>query len=265
VKGSGVFGPSGLFRGLVSYWKLDENGPGTRADSWGPNPLTDNVNNVGHNNANGIACTPKTGFGQCAGGFGQTSNVNTRLKITDAAQSGLAMGSGKSFTCSLWTYGNSGSSASHCMGKYSGTTGQQDYGLYVNQVAGPFWYYTVVGFNPGGVLTSVDPSGSADAKYRMNAAAWTMIVWGYDDATGKMHLTMAADLATSYPRFTATCSGAIRETACDFNIGSLGFTSSATSFWGSIDEVAFWNRTLNAAEVSQIWNAGAGLPLSSFS
>jgi len=261
-------GLKGLFNGLVSYWKLDDAANGTRLDAWGPNNLTDSLGNVGQDNSGGIACTPKPGFVHCAGGFGQTSNNGTRLKITDAAQSGLGLGSGKSFTCSLWTFGNSGSTTSNVMGKWSQTAGLQDYALFVNQYTGPFWYYSITGFDLTNTQRTLDlpgaNGGGAPSAYRMNAAAWAMIVWGYDDATQTMHLTMGGvDLTSNYPAFTIPVVG-VRKTACDFQIGSIDPVSTRP-YWGSIDEVGFWNRKLTAAEVSQLWNSGNGLPFGSFS
>jgi len=256
-------GPQGLFRGLVSYWKLDDPANGTRIDSIGPNNLTDALANVGQNNNGGIACTPKPGFVACAGGFAQVSN-SSRLFITDAAQVGLGAGAGKSFTISLWTFAQSGSTGAHVMGKFSPTTGLQDYGMVVNQVAGPFWYYNWTAFNLAGTQIVLDPSGSGNSNYREAGAAWAMMVFGYDDATQSLHLTMGPDLANNYPAFTTPCVG-VRKTACDFQLGSLGFGGGTLGWWGSLDECGFWNRKLTAAEVAKLFNSGAGLPLSQFS
>ena len=42
------------------------------------------------------------------------------------------------------------------------------------------------------------------------------------------------------------------------------FLGTPGTFIGTVDEVGFWKRVLIAAEITALYNAGAGLPFSSF-
>lgn len=253
-------GGSSLLDGLVSYWKLDDAANGTRLDSIGTNNLADALGNVGQDNAGGIACTPA--LVHCAGGFGQTGNNNTRLSIADNAS--LGIGLGKSFTMTGWTFGNSGSTPSNCMGKFSGTGGLQDYGLYVSQEADSHYYYHFTAFNLAGTQVIITPT-SGDSHYFMNGASWRFVVFGYDDTNQRIFLSAGSAPAgfglDAFPAYTQPCVG-VRRTACAFQLGNL--TLGVRPWWGSLDEVGFWSRVLTAAEVTRLWNNGTPLPLASF-
>lgn len=88
-----------------------------------------------------------------------------------------------------------------------------------------------------------------------NTSTWVFIACTWDGTNIKISVNGGSFV-------TAAFAGPVFSGTSDFEMGTRG----AAGLWnGAIDEVAFWKgRSLTLAEVQQIYNAGAGLPFSSF-
>jgi hypothetical protein len=219
--------PVHLLNTLISYWKLDETS-GTRADSQGANPLTA-VNPTG-------SATGKIGNGALF--VPASSTVLDHMTNSDLEVTG-------SFTFSVWVKAASTPGVSYqVLTKFRTTPG--DYYLYHHPTAGFQWGVT-------------DPSTiSANMGSAVTVGTWYHLVCWYDAGDTKAH--MRINDTTSFASVTT----ALTQTVGHFRLGARDITGNEQYFDGVIDEVGFWKRLLTAAEITALYNTGAGLPFSSF-
>jgi len=219
---------STLNTGLVAYWKMDE-ASGTRADDQGSNDLTDN-NTV----------TSNTGK---IGNAGQFTAANSEyLSLADNAD--LSTGD-IDFTFAMWVYGDtlaSGADFRGIISKWEGSN--QEYILQNNGVTSR-------------LIWSVGSSGSnrtdltASSFGAPSTSTWYFIVCGHDAANDQIFISVNDGTVD-----TASHSGGVFNGASAFEIGhhQQGF-----QYWdGRVDEVGFWKKKLSAAEITELYNAGAG-------
>jgi len=216
---------------LISYWKLDETvSSSDRVDSYGANNLTASGNNP--TSASGVINN-----GLIVDGGGPQAVFcasNASLQVTG------------DFFFSVWARVDQQVIASGYIIAKEGGSSNHDYGLYYHNVSGfvfgvndPTLYAVAVGSTvPNGTLSHI--------------VAW------YDSSDQKMR--MRINDATTY---VSSMTASLVQTTVNFAIGcrSDGFAG----FTGLIDEVGFWKHKPTAAEITALYNSGAGLPLSNFS
>jgi hypothetical protein len=174
--------PSHLLNTLISYWKLDEVGPGSRADSQGTNLLSDSLNNTG-------SLTGK--IGNAASFVAVQSTVlnhanNASLQVTS------------DFTFSLWVFLNSQTSE-WIISKEDGVS-LDDYRIVYSG-----------GFLFGNDITSANVGSAA------SLSTWYHLVCWYDSSDSKFR--MRINDTTTYVSSVTT---ALTQTATIFNIGARG-------------------------------------------
>ena len=222
-----------LLTNLISYWKLDESS-GDRADSQGTNTLTDN-NTV-------ASATGKINLGADfeAGNPGESLSHadNTSLSTGDI-----------DFSVSCWikveSFDLTGSIA--CKGDNLGDEAATEWALYVNSS------------NELHFRVGKNGSGFGDVAWSstISTATWYHVVAWHDSVNNQVGIVVNAGTAA-----TASWSAGVNDTTNPFYMGSDG--SGDRQYDGLVDEFGFWKRVLTSLEISQLYNAGAGLPFSSF-
>lgn len=219
-----------LLNTLISYWKMDAAPAGVTPDIQGSNHLTL------HNSA-----------GSVAGGIINNAlvfNSATNDYVSAASNSSLQVTG--SFTFSLWV---------KLYSQVSGTILQKgsgaafDYTLAYDTTATGFYWTVASG-----------PSGGSDFAFGGGLVAngvWTHIVLWYDSVGALVHIRFN-DVTT----FNSVTCPALIQTANQFVIGANGSPLAFSNCY--VDEVGFWKRVLTAAEITALYNGGAGLPFSSF-
>lgn len=221
---------STLLNNCQAFWPLDEVSAG-RNDFASTNNLTDN---------NSVAST--TGIVGTAASF--SAGSSQRLTIADNAA--LSMGSGQSFT--IGAFINVGAVANGTtyalLAKGTGTAATHEYAL-VHTGNGST---TALKFqiSNGSTLTTVTWATN------LSASTWCHVVAGYDAVNGQAFLTV--NNATQ--QTTAHTSGAQDST----NAFAIGAYSGGTNYLtGYVDAVGVWKRVLTTAEITELYNSGAGV------
>ncbi|HEV2453421.1 MAG TPA: LamG domain-containing protein, partial [Verrucomicrobiae bacterium] len=78
---------------------------------------------------------------------------------------------------------------------------------------------------------------------------WTHVAVTYDKTSGQANIYINGSLQGS-----ANVGTSPMTTADDFYMGQV--PGSANSYSGQLDEISLWDRPLNAADISAIYNAG---------
>jgi hypothetical protein len=219
-----------LIDNLVSYWKLDE-ASGNRADSHGANTLTD-VNTVGS----------ATGIINLGADFESSSTES--LTITDAAQVGLDITGDMSL--SFWmnletaipTAGNQFEIAS----KTSFVSGNYGWDLYLLNNAGTQLIYFA---------------------QSANGTSFTQPSWAFSPATATWyHIVIVQDVGTNVTFYlNGVSQGTGAAVASNFNNAGNFYLARgfSTNLDGILDEFGIWSKALTGAEVTELYNGGAGL------
>ena len=213
-----------LLDGLVAYWKLDEVPGEIRVDSSG----------------NGLDLTDNNGVGQEGGilGSGAGTSYIGFDRWLDHPDDPLLRFEGD-FTMSCWVY------------QLEPIFGND---IIVNSTGGV--YLCTFGHTPAVVM--YDSDGNQIVNLPGNAEVtpeqWHHLVFFRNGNTVGLIIdngvpALAADVA-GFPRVGEM-----------FRIGAH---EGGYPFTGTIDEVAKWNRVLSAAEITSLYNDGAGLPLEEF-
>jgi len=213
-----------LLSTLISYWKLDEAAGVTKADSVGTNHLPDPTN-----------CGTFAAKINNGAYFSGTANV-----LTHASNASLQVTG--DFTFSIWFRFDGGGTY---IAKGDLLTPPADY---------------LLDFSVDRFRFGKDTVNYVAAIVTPTLFTWHHIVAWFDSGDGTFHLRL--DDATSY----VSSSGlTLVQTAGPFTIGALTYSGSPANFGNGIyDEVGFWKRKLTAAEITALYNGGAGLPFSSF-
>jgi hypothetical protein len=223
---------SDLTNSLVAYWKLDEDGTGTRADSSG-NDYSLTSANVNYT-ASGVVSNAATFSGSASAYLSRASDVGFNSTT---------------FTIAGWVYVNSPSTTQAIWTKDSATAGSRQ-------------WYTLSSATTGSFRFGIAPDNStmtfvSDAYVTVQAETWYFVVAKADLASSTISIRVGDDTTlhagnTSYPVPTwedfSTAQGLV--------FGKLG--ASSYVFGGIMDEVGFWSRALSDTEVEALWAAGAG-------
>jgi len=116
---------------------------------------------------------------------------------------------------------------------------------------------------PNGITFATGTGGTGSIGASVGAVAtintWYHLACWYDSSDQKCR--MRVNDAITY---VSPTSGALNaSTTAAFALGSAS-DGSGGMVGGQIDEVGFWKRKLNAAEITQLYNGGAGWAFSNF-
>jgi hypothetical protein len=219
--------PLHLLNTLISYWKLDEATLGTVFnDSKGTNHLTM--------------------VGGTISSFASIINGGAYFSGTTYASiaSNASLQTTGDFTFSLWVRVDTAGAAQFILTKDDGST-NRDYAIaYFGGSSG-------FGFFVGSPAFGVTVGTPVPLFVFHHIVAW------YDSSDQKVR--MRIDDATTY---VSSSTGAHTASTIGFVIGAVA--GGTSNFTGLVDEVGFWKRKLTAAEITALYNGGAGLPFSSF-
>ena len=111
-----------------------------------------------------------------------------------------------------------------------------------------------------GFALSVGTAAAVNMGSAVSTGVAYHIVGWYDSATSKCYLRI--NDATTY---TGTVTGSPLSDTKPFGVGCIPYVPNVYYILnGYVDEVGFWKRVLTAAEITALYNGGAGLPYSSF-
>lgn len=219
-----------LLQQLAAYWTMNQATGATRLDSTANHldlsDLNTNIAQVG-------------GVISFAAQLSQSAPSNA---LQAGANALFVMGSGVSFTFSGWFQG-----AGYIIGRpiFCMTDGVTTT-PYLFQVDGTAtnlqWY-----------CEDLSNAGHTNNVTAVTSGTWQYITLGYDDSVKKQFWQVNAGTR----QFGSAISG-VSGASHDFDIGNYG-TLLALPNQFIIDEFGFWRRALTTAEVTQLYNSGAGL------
>lgn len=192
---------------------------GSRADSVGSYTLTDNN-----------TCGSRSGIISSATDFIDT---NTEfLSLADNADMSYTGAENRSLQ--FWFNPDSVTGVNTIMSKWANTT-DQEWLVYLN----------------GSTLTlGVLQQGAELTKASITTGAWWHVVVTMNSSKGLELFVNGTSAGTK------TSVGTVAGTGSEVRFGQ----NSTTNFYdGAIDEAAFWTRVITSTEVTQLYNAGAGL------
>jgi len=228
------FGLASLSNRLMAYWNLDE-ASGSRAATFGGQALTDNnsvVSAAGINNS--AASFPTTGF------LSHAQNVSVQPGLT-----------GFGASVSLWF-------------KRSDVPTGGAVGLASNDLSNPSFGWRVLTTGPAGRLSLFTRDSSSNVLIAASTInhcddAWHHGVWTYSSSTKFLYLYVDGSVVGSNVSGTGT------GTLINNGGGGLVGKDVASRTWNAdniarayLDEVGIWDRDLTPAEITHLWNSGAG-------
>lgn len=224
-----------LDTGLVSYYKCDE-ASGNAADSVGSNTLT-NVGTVTYS-----AGKINNGANFTSGKY-LTINSNTSLQLVG------------DMTISCWAYYTSGGSGGPMVTKSNGSASNVNYEFEF------VWQSLNSGTN------QLDWASSNTSNFYLNHS--TTIPTLSANTWYHMVAVRSSGNITFYVNGTSYAGTGWHGASSNIGASTIPFQVGQRydnyNFPGSLDEVGIWSRAITSAEVTQLYNGGAGLPLSQFS
>lgn len=225
-------GARGLAAGLLAYFKLEE-GSGTRASEIGIFPLTD-VNTV-------VSDTGKIGSAALF--------ASANLEGLTSTAGGLALLG--DFTISAWVNPSA-------LAAGDGTDGRGIVAFHANDAIGDY----LLGVRPTGAIVCKQWKNTGSDATGGHVTSTTPVT------TGSFQHIVALRRAGTYFLYHNNVSlshasvGSLTGYGnAKFVIGSSWTQTQATYNWdGLIDELAIWNHGITDAQVSQLYNGGAGRP-----
>ena len=208
---------------ILAYWNLNNNGSGGVS-------LIDSTPN-GYTLTNNGSVTNGTGIiGGDAVYDGTGGNLTTDI---------LDIGGATSLSLSFWINTTDDSTGDiHLLGKWDGGAGSDSFLAYLNS----------------GVLTFYTCDGSSnyfiDAISDVFDGSWHHVVCVFADSTMELFVDGVSQ--------GTVVAGSSLASGAGFGVGNSTFNSVGL-YNGSIDETGVWNRTLSQADVTKLYNGGAGL------
>jgi len=214
---------------MVAYWKLDEGTGGTAYDSIGSNDGT-------------LINDPNWTTGQVDDAL-DFDGVDDYIQVSSS--SGLEIDSNK-ITIAAWVKPDTFTSPiSQTVARKMLQTGDSGgYLLRLRRNAQDKPYLDM-----GLKLVGADYVSINDSDIEMRFNQWAHVAGVYDGDYMRLYLNGEEILALSQ-------SGNIISSSTPFVIGRLAYDSGSEYFHGSIDEVAIWDRALDADEVAQLYENG---------
>jgi hypothetical protein len=212
-----------LLNGVVSYWKME----GNSNDSLGANNGVDT--NIAYSRTTGKI---NQGMSTTSTGTGTGVNITTSAALRTTGDCSISLW----FNLTVDAQGGLFESGGQAGSPYNNFT---------------LWYFTTQGIlwrirdNTGGLPVNIVSAFST-------TGVWTHVV-------GTISGTTATLYVNGVSAGTGTFSGTRNSLTNLTSIGG-GFSDSGERILqGDIDEVGFWNRALTQAEVTALYNGGAGL------
>lgn len=213
--------------GLVSWWKHDETGGGSRTDSGGNNNLLSDTNIVGSE----------------PGVYNNTTDIegssSENLYIADASQNGLQLGN--TFTISTWirfeTLGTTSTSEQPIVSKGNFTTSDMSYALVQRGNSGNTSFRGYISSSG----TSYDLTHTA--TYTLTTNTWYYLTWTYDGTTSRIYVNGVEVSNSAY-------SGTPFNDAQNFYLGH----TKDQYLDADLDETRIYSKALNAVEVTDLYN-----------
>lgn len=223
---------SGLNTNLVAYWRLEESGVSTRADSTG------NGNTLTYQEG---ATSASTGI--CANG----ANSAGGTRELDASGSGTFFAnvqSGDSFSMSAWLNFNSVPSTG-----FHGVISLWDSAVIS--------YFVWFANNNTLIYSSSNAAGTITTDITVanppSSGAWNHLAFGYDDGLQQKWAQW-----NNGTRLTQTSVGVFKS-ALTVHFQLLAYNGGTSPVDMIMDEVGWWRRSLSTADVSLLYNGGAAL------
>jgi len=210
-----------LTTGLVSYWKLD----GNSNDSVGSNNGSDT--NVTYDNAYGK-------INQGALGNGSSTIINFGNSTSLKLNGNLSM--------SMWIYPTA-NSVGYVFGR---TSNVSPYGMY----------YFYLGASGENFTIALSLFNSGGGQVIATSAAFPLNAWYHVVAT--VSGTAMTVYVNGVSSGTKTFSGT-RSFTDHNNWAFCRGTDGVADYVGRLDEVGIWSRALTTDEITELYNAGAGL------
>jgi hypothetical protein len=235
-------GTNGLLNGLVHFYQFQE-AAAMFADS-GSDPIALNYTNAGA----GFART--TGHVQAfAGSYnGVSGTVNDTGTIAAAPFDFTGDGTGNiPMTWACWI-------------QMLGAAGAQPATATLASVWTPVWYFAWV--NTNNLQLNMQNAGGATITcsspfvYDNN---WHLLVGGFDFANGVIFFSV-----DNGAKITQAVAQAKSVNSTSFNIGNCSACGGNCPNFAFSDVAVWLNRALNATDINNLWNVGAGLPFSQF-
>ena len=220
-----IINPPGLAAGLEAYWKLNETGTSARADSKGSNTLT-------------AGATMSHAAGKIGNAASFDAGAASLLSIADNAS--LSFGD-EDMAITGWLKFTTESEA-HVLSKEDETN--REYLIYYSPSLHKLSFYV-----------SADGTTShlvqADSFGVMTTGTWYFFYCEHDPAANTLRISINDGTKDS-----AAHSGGILNGTAPFRVGNNSDSSQGVA--GLVDEVAIWRRKLTDAEVTLLYNGGAG-------
>jgi len=227
--------------GLISYWRMDESSPGTnavtRVDSFSGYNLTDNS----------PFAASTTGIITNAVDL-ELSN-SEYLSKTDNAD--LSLGTNVPFSVVAWVNMESkvaSGSISVIASKDGNTSGTREWNLFYNGTADRFSF--LVGRTGSATTDSVTSTNLGSPSTGTNY----MVVGTFEPSANTLRIYVNTNAVDTFGAKTIDPP----DSSQAVQVGRYG----TTSYWdGGVDEVSVWKTVLSSANISNLWNGGAGLDL----
>lgn len=221
---------SSLNSGLIAYWKLEETS-GTRVDSEPTVPA--------HNLTDNNTVTSTTGIISTAALF--TSVNNESLSEADSTDISVA---DIDFSCVAWVKFTTVAASQDIVSHYSATGNQRSWVMRYNASTGKGSF--IVSNNGTATVTL-----EATAFGNLTTATWYMIFVSHDSVNNLLIISI-----NDSTRATVSHTTGVFDSSAAFRIGENAGGGNPVN--GAVDEVGFWKRVLTTAEVTELYNSGAG-------
>ncbi|HEY7061724.1 MAG TPA: LamG domain-containing protein [Chloroflexota bacterium] len=211
---------------LIEWWKLENA-------------------NASHS-TNNLTATGTPTYG--AGKKNNAVSVTGTQKLSIADNAALSTGNIDFTLCAWVNLANTTATDRWAVSK-DNTAGDREYYLAYRGSLARFQFGVGTGASPGTVRTV-----TANTFGAPSATTWYFIVCWHDAAADTLNIQVNDGTVDS----AGSTGASPLDGASDFCIG--GRHASSSAWWnGQVDEVAFWKRTLTAAERTTLYNGGAGL------
>jgi hypothetical protein len=161
------------------------------------------------------------------------------------------MGLGVSFTYSCWFKATSWSTGGGFLTIICKGTPSVNSEYFIVGTPGDLYFYQA--FDTANVLASI-------ALGTPTNNVWHHFVIGFDASVNQIFSQFDNGVRVT----TNTTTNGIRTSVDPFRFGEAAGQAFSNLAGGRVDEVGLWHRALTTSDVTNLYNGGAGLPLSSF-
>ena len=217
-----------LLNNLISYWKLDELS-GNPADSVGGySSINSNVSYVAGKINNGTLYNGSNSYTEVNASSGVTFTNNITISAWVKPASVIHAYTDRGIVAK-----NDGATESFLLTHLGDQSGTKD----------TWGGFVIIGGQEKWINGTTEPV----------AGSWYHVVMTYDGAYQKIYVNGATEK-------NIIMSGGVSSNSSNIVIGARGLAGTTPSrvFNGVIDEVAYWNKTLTAAEIVYLYNSGNG-------